>query len=50
MSFLDPDQFQELARTRPEQAKDAGTSLENEFLWFNMAPSAPLPALRSAPF
>jgi len=50
LSFLDPDQFQELARTRPEQAKDAGASLENEFLWFNMAPSAPLPAYEKAWF
>jgi len=50
MSFLNPDQFQELSRTRPEQAKDAGASLENEFLWFNMAPLAPLPAYEKAWF
>ena len=44
ISYVLPDQFEELARTRPGSARDAGQSLENEFVWFNMAPSAPLPA------
>ena len=42
ISSLDPDQFQELSRTRASSARDAGASLDNQFLWFNMAPSAPL--------
>ena len=43
ISRLDPEQFEELARDRPGWAKDAGTALDNEFLWFNLAPAAPLP-------
>ena len=44
ISYLLPDQFEELARTSPGLARDAGESLENEFVWFNMTPSAPIPA------
>ncbi|HYW42570.1 MAG TPA: ABC transporter substrate-binding protein [Bryobacteraceae bacterium] len=44
ISSLDPDQFEELSREMPGLARDAGPALENEFLWFNMSPSAPLAA------
>jgi peptide/nickel transport system substrate-binding protein len=50
ISRLGPDQFEELARDRPGEAKDAGITLENEFLWFNMSPAAPLPSYRKAWF
>ncbi|MBZ5618351.1 MAG: ABC transporter substrate-binding protein [Acidobacteriia bacterium] len=50
LSSLDPDQFEQLAREKPDWAKDAGPALENEFVWFNMAPSAPLPAYKKAWF
>jgi peptide/nickel transport system substrate-binding protein len=44
IASLDPDQYQDLAREKPAFARDAGPSLESEFLWFNMAPTAPLAA------
>jgi len=44
MQSLDPEQFEELSRDRPEMARDAGPGLDNDFLWFNLNPSAPLPA------
>ena len=43
ISSLDPDQFDQLTREKPGWAKDAGAALENEFVWFNMAPAAALP-------
>ena len=50
ISSLDPDQFDELARLRPGSVRDAGATLENEFLWFNMSPAAVLPAYERAWF
>jgi peptide/nickel transport system substrate-binding protein len=50
ISSVDPDQFEELSRTRPGSVRDAGATLENEFLWFNMAPAAALPAYEKAWF
>jgi peptide/nickel transport system substrate-binding protein len=50
ISRLGPDQFDELARDRTGDVKDAGITLENEFLWFNMSPAAPLPAYEKAWF
>ncbi len=47
---LDPDQFAELARDKPGWARDIGPALENEFVWFNMAPSASLPEHEKAWF
>jgi peptide/nickel transport system substrate-binding protein len=43
ISSLDPDRFQELSHDKPETVKDAGPSLENEFVWFNLSPTAPIP-------
>ena len=50
ISSLDPDQFETLARERPGSVRDAGATLENDFLWFNMSPSAALPAWEKAWF
>jgi peptide/nickel transport system substrate-binding protein len=50
ISSLDPEQFDELARARPGSVRDAGATLENEFLWFNMSPAAALPAYEKAWF
>ncbi len=41
---LNPETFDRLAKTRPGTAHDAGASLDSEFLWFNEAPSASVPA------
>ena len=50
ISRLGPDQFQELAHDRPGEVKDAGITLENEFLWFNMSPGGSSSCLRKASF
>jgi peptide/nickel transport system substrate-binding protein len=50
LSSLEPDQFEALARDKPGSARDAGPSLENEFVWFNMAATAPLPDYEKAWF
>lgn len=46
ISSLDPDQFEQLASVDPAMVKDAGPTLEGELMWFNMNPSAPIPAYR----
>jgi peptide/nickel transport system substrate-binding protein len=50
VSALDPDQFEELSRDRPGWVRDAGAALDNEFLWFNLSPAAPLPEYEKAWF
>jgi peptide/nickel transport system substrate-binding protein len=50
ISSLDPDQFETLVRERPSWARDAGATLENEFLWFNMSPASGLPEWEKAWF
>jgi peptide/nickel transport system substrate-binding protein len=50
ISSLDPDQFHQLASTDPAIVKDAGPTLEGELMWFNMNPSAPIPAYRKSWF
>ena len=47
---LDPDMFEKLAHDGPAAVSDAGASLESEMLWFNQAPSAPLPEYKKAWF
>jgi len=47
---LEPEQFDELSKTGAGLVRDAGSTLANEFLWFNMAPAAPLPAYKKAWF
>jgi peptide/nickel transport system substrate-binding protein len=47
---VDPESFDRLQRERAGQAIDAGPSTDNEFLWFNQSPQAPLPAHKKAWF
>jgi peptide/nickel transport system substrate-binding protein len=46
INSLDADTFDDLARLAPGSVFDAGASLESEMMWFNQAPSAPLPAYK----
>jgi peptide/nickel transport system substrate-binding protein len=39
---LTPDLYERLASDAPGSALDAGPTLDSEFLWFNLAPRAPL--------
>ena len=41
---IDPEAYERLAVTNKQAVQDAGASLDAEFLWFNLRPSAPLPA------
>lgn len=50
INSLDPEVFEQLAHERPGAAIDAGASLESELMWFNQAPSAPLPDYKKAWF
>jgi len=47
---LTPDLYERLAFELPGSAVDAGPALDFEFLWFNMAPQAPLPDYKKAWF
>jgi peptide/nickel transport system substrate-binding protein len=47
---LDPEQFEELFKAGGGLVRDAGPTLANEFLWFNLSPAAPLPAYKKAWF
>ncbi len=40
---LEPQAYERIAATNKQIARDAGASLDAEFLWFNLKPSAPLP-------
>jgi peptide/nickel transport system substrate-binding protein len=50
INTLDPESFDRLAAESPLSVHDAGASLDSEFLWFNQAPGAPIPAYKSAWF
>jgi peptide/nickel transport system substrate-binding protein len=50
ISSVDPDQFEQLAAEDRSSVIDAGASLEDEMMWFNMNAAAPLPAFRKAWF
>lgn len=41
---MDPEAYERLAATNKQAVRDAGPSLDAEFLWFNLRPSSPLPA------
>lgn len=41
---LEPESFDRVSRTQPRAAGNSGPSLDSEFLWFNQAPTAPIPA------
>jgi peptide/nickel transport system substrate-binding protein len=50
MNSLDADSFLQLREHRPETVRDAGASLESEFLWFNQSLKSPLPEYKKAWF
>jgi peptide/nickel transport system substrate-binding protein len=50
INSLDADVFEDLARQMPHSVVDVGVSLESEMMWFNQAPSSPLPAYKQAWF
>ncbi|HLK69112.1 MAG TPA: ABC transporter substrate-binding protein [Bryobacteraceae bacterium] len=50
INSLDPAVFDQLSRQSPGSVSDAGASLESEMIWFNQAPSAPLPEYKKAWF
>jgi peptide/nickel transport system substrate-binding protein len=50
INSLDPEVFDQLSHQAPTSVSDAGASLESEMMWFNQAPSAPLPAYKKAWF
>ncbi len=50
MNGLEPDAFARLAKSDPDQVRDAGPSLDVEFLWFNQTPTAPIEPFRRAWF
>lgn len=45
-----PDNFAQLSATGAAAVTDIGPSLESELLWFNQAPTAPLPEFKKAWF
>jgi peptide/nickel transport system substrate-binding protein len=47
---LAPEYFGILAKKSPQSVRDLGASLNTEQLWFNQAPSAPLPEFEKAWF
>jgi peptide/nickel transport system substrate-binding protein len=46
ISGLDPDLFEQLAAADRARVRDIGPSLENELIWFNQNPAAPIPDFR----
>ncbi len=47
---LEPEAFARLAASNPASVRDAGASLDIEFLWFNQKPDAPIEPYRRAWF
>lgn len=50
INSLDAEYFDKLKADNPKAARNAGTSLDSEQMWFNQVPSAPLPAYKKAWF
>jgi peptide/nickel transport system substrate-binding protein len=46
INAVDAEAFERLSRSRPAAAVDRGPSLESEQIWFNQAPSAPIPSYK----
>jgi peptide/nickel transport system substrate-binding protein len=46
INSLDSEYFDKLAATSPQVVHDAGPSLDNEEVWFNLASKSPLPAYK----
>lgn len=47
---LDAEQFEQLRRDMPEEARNAGTGLDAEELWFNQVGNAPVPSYKKTWF
>jgi peptide/nickel transport system substrate-binding protein len=47
---LTPDLYARLARDDPDRVFDAGATMDVEFLWFNLAPQAPVAGYKKAWF
>ena len=43
MNNIDPESYDRLAKAMPGVVHDSGPSTDVEFLWFNLAPSSPVP-------
>lgn len=50
ISSVGADQYERLAAERRDWVRDAGPSLDSEFLWFNMKAASPLPEYKKAWF
>src|SRR4051794_37444939 len=44
---LEPESFERLSRDAPAQVRNAGSSLDAEFLWFNQRPNPSVPAFKT---
>jgi peptide/nickel transport system substrate-binding protein len=47
---IDPESFDRLVGEFPSSARDAGVSLDSEFVWFNQVSTAPIPEYKKAWF
>jgi peptide/nickel transport system substrate-binding protein len=43
INTIDPEFYDKLASSSPNQVRDAGPSLDSEQMWFNQAPTSPIP-------
>jgi peptide/nickel transport system substrate-binding protein len=50
INVLDSDYFDRLASSSPALARDAGASLDSDFMWFNQVATAPIPEYKRAWF
>lgn len=50
INSLDPEQYEHLKARAPGMAVDAGAGFDTELIWFNQAPSSPIPAYKKSWF
>src|SRR5262249_5353955 len=50
INTIDPEQYERLAAKSPRSVVDSGSGTDVEFVWFNQAPSSPIPAYKRAWF
>jgi peptide/nickel transport system substrate-binding protein len=50
INVIDSDYFDRLAASSPSLARDAGASLDYDFMWFNQVANAPIPEYKRAWF
>jgi peptide/nickel transport system substrate-binding protein len=43
---ISPEHYERLSSQNPQWVHDAGPSMDNEMIWFNQTPSAPIPAYK----